>query len=116
MDLFITYQPPCIYHRFTELYMAELEDPPDLKILVAEYLKGLSLTPAQVDGIVKFYLTIKREASKKLVDGTGHKPCYRLETLKLATIHNNLNYTLSDHIINVIVNFNLLSRAHFFWV
>ena len=65
------------YNRFTELYMSELEDTQDLEILVAEYLKGLSVSSSQIDGIVKFYLTIRGEASRKLMDGTVHKPCYR---------------------------------------
>ena len=63
--------------RFTELFVDELEDTSDLRILVAEYLKGLSLTVAQLDGIVNFYLTIRSEVSKKLTDGTGHRPHYR---------------------------------------
>ncbi|KAL4232858.1 AAA ATPase midasin [Mactra antiquata] len=70
-----------IRNRFTELYVDELEDENDLKILVCDYLQGLSLTTAQVDGIVKFYLSIRNEASKKLTDGTGHPPHYSLRTL-----------------------------------
>ncbi|XP_053396218.1 midasin-like isoform X2 [Mercenaria mercenaria] len=72
---------PGIRNRFTELFVDELEDPADLKILVCDYLQGLSLTAGQVDGIVKFYLTIRTEASKKLTDGTGHPPHYSLRTL-----------------------------------
>ena len=69
--------PAGVRNRFTELYVDELQDVADLKILVAEYLKGLSLTAGQVEGIVKFYLNIRQEALKKLTDGTGHKPHYR---------------------------------------
>ena len=61
--------------------MDELEDTQDLKILVADYLKGLSLSADQIDGIVKFYLIAKKEAVKKLTDGTGHRPHYSLRTL-----------------------------------
>ena len=57
--------------------MDELEDVSDLKVLTAEYLKGLSLTSGQIDGIVKFYLHVRTEAVKKLTDGTGHRPHYR---------------------------------------
>ena len=39
--------------RFTEFFVDELEDVPDLKILVINYLDGLGLTSAQVDGIVQ---------------------------------------------------------------
>ena len=69
--------PPGVRNRFTELFVDELEDTADLKILVAEYLKGLSLTAAQIEGIVKFYLNARSEAVKKLTDGTGHRPNYR---------------------------------------
>ena len=64
-------------YRFTEFYVGELEDRSDLKVLVSEYLKGLSLTAGQVEGMVKFYLRIKKQAVKKLTDGTGHRPHYR---------------------------------------
>ena len=69
--------PPGVRNRFTEFYVEELEDISDLKILIAEYLKGLSLSAAQVEGIVKFYMSIRTEAVKKLTDGTGHRPHYR---------------------------------------
>ena len=67
--------------RFTELFVDELEDSQDLKILVSDYLQGLSLSSTQVDGIVKFYLTVRNEAVKKLTDGTGHQPHFSLRTL-----------------------------------
>ncbi|XP_013402851.2 midasin-like [Lingula anatina] len=79
--------PLGIRNRFTEIFVDELESVPDLKILVNEYLKGLSLTAAQVEGIVKFYLTIRNEAAKKLTDGTGHRPHYSLRTLCRALKH-----------------------------
>lgn len=69
--------------RFTELYVQELEDEADLKVLASEYLKGLSLTADQTDGIVKFYLNIKNLAVKKLTDGTGHRPHYRYKIYKI---------------------------------
>ena len=72
--------PPGVRNRFTEFFVDELEDVADLKILIAEYLRGLSLTAAQIEGIVKFYLNIRTEAVKKLTDGTGHRPHYRYKT------------------------------------
>ncbi|XP_046580737.1 midasin-like, partial [Haliotis rubra] len=72
---------PGIRNRFTELYVDELEDTQDLKILTNDYLRGLSLSSSQVDGIVKFYLTVRNEANKRLTDGTGHKPHFSLRTL-----------------------------------
>lgn len=64
--------------RFTEFYVDELEDVQDLKILVSDYLRGLSLTSGQIEGIVKFYLVVREEAVKRLTDGTGHRPHFRL--------------------------------------
>ena len=70
-----------IYFRFTELFVDELEDSQDLKVLVSDYLQGLSLSSGPVDGIVKFYLLVRNEAVKKLTDGTGHQPHFSLRTL-----------------------------------
>ena len=67
--------------RFTELFVDELEDSQDLKVLVSDYLQGLSLSSGQVDGIVKFYLLVRNEAVKKLTDGTSHQPHFSLRTL-----------------------------------
>jgi len=50
---------------------------------VREYLKGLSLSTPQIEGVVKFYLTVKVQAAKNLTDGTGHNPHYRCVTLRL---------------------------------
>jgi hypothetical protein len=40
------------HFRFTELFVDELEDTSDLKILVCDYLQGLSLTAGQVNYIL----------------------------------------------------------------
>ena len=63
--------------RFTELFVDELESATELQVLVAEYLKGLSLSRQQLEGVVKFYLQIRNETVKRLTDGTGHRPHYR---------------------------------------
>ncbi|XP_035827114.1 midasin [Aplysia californica] len=73
--------PAGIRNRFTEFFVEELENSEDLSTLVRDYLQGLSLSPKQVTGIVKFYLTIRGEVADKLTDGTGHKPHYSLRTL-----------------------------------
>ena len=39
--------------RFIEFYVDELEETQDLKILVSSYLRGLSLPPEKLDGIVQ---------------------------------------------------------------
>lgn len=57
--------------------MEDLEDEGDLHILVRHYLEGLSLTGSQIDGIVKFYLYLRRKAVNHLTDGTGQKPHFR---------------------------------------
>ncbi|XP_041350636.1 midasin-like [Gigantopelta aegis] len=70
-----------IRNRFTELFVDELDDTQDLKILVNDYLKGLALAPTHIDGIVRFYLKVRMEAEKHLTDGTGHRPHFSLRTL-----------------------------------
>ena len=67
--------------RFTEFFVDELENPNEIRILVADYLKGLSLAAAQIDGIVKFYGQLRHETIKQLTDGTGRRPHYSLRTL-----------------------------------
>ena len=73
--------------RFTEFYVDELEDVQDLKILVSDYLRGLSLTSGQIVGIVKFYLVVREEAVKRLTDGTGHRPHFRLIFAIVSGLH-----------------------------
>ncbi|KAJ8314873.1 LOW QUALITY PROTEIN: hypothetical protein KUTeg_007023 [Tegillarca granosa] len=70
-----------IRNRFTELYVDELLETQDLKILVNDYLRGLSLTGSQLNGIVKFYTVVRDESIKHLTDGTGHRPHFSLRTL-----------------------------------
>uniref|UniRef100_A0A674DWW2 Midasin n=1 Tax=Salmo trutta TaxID=8032 RepID=A0A674DWW2_SALTR len=73
--------PLGIRNRFTELYVEELENEGDLLILVSDYLKGLNPNKNVINGIISFYLTVRKEATSKLVDGTGHHPHYSLRTL-----------------------------------
>ncbi|KAL3884189.1 hypothetical protein ACJMK2_030409, partial [Sinanodonta woodiana] len=72
---------PGIRNRFTELFVDELEGQQDLKILVGDYLRGLSLSTGQVEGIVKFYQVVRKEAVDRLTDGTGHRPFFSLRSL-----------------------------------
>ncbi|NXT02789.1 MDN1 protein, partial [Jacana jacana] len=67
--------------RFTELYVEELRNEGDLHILIMDYLRGLNVNKTTVQGIVNFYLAVRKEAEAKLVDGTGHRPHYSLRTL-----------------------------------
>ncbi|XP_067097253.1 midasin [Osmerus mordax] len=73
--------PLGIRNRFTELYVEELENESDLRILVSDYLKGLNPSKAVINGIISFYLAVRKEANSHLVDGTGHRPHYSLRTL-----------------------------------
>ncbi|XP_078068621.1 midasin [Mustelus asterias] len=73
--------PPGIRNRFTELYVEELEDEGDLRILVSDYLKGLNVNKKTIQGIIEFYLSVRKETNVKLMDGTGHRPHYSLRTL-----------------------------------
>ncbi|XP_053314521.1 midasin [Spea bombifrons] len=73
--------PPGIRNRFTELYVEELEDENDLQILITDYLRSINASKMTVQGIISFYLTIRKKAVAGLVDGTGHRPHYSLRTL-----------------------------------
>nr|XP_015209182.1 PREDICTED: midasin [Lepisosteus oculatus] len=66
---------------FTELYVEELENETDLRVLVSDYLKGLNVNKTTLGGIISFYLAVRKEANSRLVDGTGHRPHYSLRTL-----------------------------------
>lgn len=43
----------CAHPRFTELYVDELENEGDLRILVSDYLKGLTLQRSVISGIIR---------------------------------------------------------------
>uniref|UniRef100_A0A8C0IUI7 Midasin n=1 Tax=Chelonoidis abingdonii TaxID=106734 RepID=A0A8C0IUI7_CHEAB len=73
--------PPGIRNRFTELYVEELQNEGDLLILIMDYLKGLNVSKNTVQGIMNFYLSVRKESETKLVDGIGHRPHYSLRTL-----------------------------------
>ncbi|XP_041660686.1 midasin isoform X2 [Cheilinus undulatus] len=73
--------PLGLRNRFTELYVEELENEGDLRILVSDYLKCLNSPRSIVSGIISFYLAVRKEANSHLVDGTGHRPHYSLRTL-----------------------------------
>ncbi|KFM76667.1 Midasin, partial [Stegodyphus mimosarum] len=66
--------PAGIRSRFTEFFVQEIDDKIDLTILVQMYLRGLSLNPSVIENVVDFYIFIKKAATEKLNDGTGHHP------------------------------------------
>ncbi|XP_077408316.1 midasin isoform X2 [Vanacampus margaritifer] len=73
--------PLGLRNRFTELYVEELDNEGDLRILVSVYLKSLNPHRSVIDGIISFYLAVRQEATSHLVDGTGRRPHYSLRTL-----------------------------------
>lgn len=73
--------PLGLRNRFTELYVEELENEGDLRILVSDYLKCLNPHRSVISGIISFYLAVRKEACSHLLDGRGHRPHYSLRTL-----------------------------------
>ncbi|XP_046836565.1 midasin isoform X1 [Vespa crabro] len=73
--------PIGLRNRFTEFYVDELTERSDLQLLVHSYLKNMNLSIEKQEAIVKFYLNVRKEAVRTLLDGTGHKPHYSLRTL-----------------------------------
>ncbi|KAJ9587623.1 hypothetical protein L9F63_018944, partial [Diploptera punctata] len=70
--------PPGLRNRFTEFFVDELTEKNDLLLLIGTYLQALSLPFSKLDNLVRFYLSIRKEATMTLTDGTGNKPCYSL--------------------------------------
>ncbi|XP_062266826.1 midasin [Platichthys flesus] len=87
--------PLGLRNRFTELYVDELENEGDLRILVSDYLKYLNPHRNVISGIISFYLAVRKEATTHLVDGTGHRPHYSLRTLCRALKYVAINPCIS---------------------
>ncbi|XP_069830840.1 midasin-like isoform X2 [Dendropsophus ebraccatus] len=83
--------PSGIRNRFTELYVEELENENDLQILIMDYLRGLNANKSIVQGIISFYLTIRKKSVVELMDGTGHRPHFSLRTLCRALRYSAAN-------------------------
>lgn len=83
--------PSSIRSRFSELYVDELLDPIELRLVAARYLDGVlpndGKPPEHTDVIisaVEVYLKCRELAESVLSDGGGHKPRYTLRTLSRA--------------------------------
>ena len=82
---------PSIRSRFTELYVDELLDPVELRVVSSRYLHSV-LPPSDkppehsdiVVSSVNLYLQCRELADQVLVDGAGHKPRFTLRTLARA--------------------------------
>lgn len=73
--------PVGIRNRFTEIFVDELTDEDELRVLVKDYLPELALTNEQICHIVEFYMKIKQLANNVLIDGMGKRPHFSLRTL-----------------------------------
>jgi midasin (ATPase involved in ribosome maturation) len=77
--------------RFTELYVDELLDPLELRIIASRYLSdvvpcndGCPENSETIIVLVDLYLQCRDLADRALVDGNGQKPRYTLRTLSRA--------------------------------
>ena len=82
---------PSFRSRFTEIYVDELLDPMELRVVSSRYLLSVlppSDQPAEHSDIVassiNVYLQCRELAEDVLVDGSGHKPRFTLRTLARA--------------------------------
>lgn len=78
--------PAGLRNRFTEFFVDELNEKNDLLLLVNNYLDALALKGKDLESIVKFYLTVRKETITSLSDGFGHKPHYSLRSLCRALV------------------------------
>lgn len=83
--------PSSIRSRFSELYVDELLDPVELRVVAARYLDGVlpinDKPPEHMEIVVSavdVYLKCRELAETLLSDGGGHKPRYTLRTLSRA--------------------------------
>jgi midasin len=83
--------PLSIRSRFSELYVDELLDPIELRIVAARYLDGVlpleGKSPEHLDVViatVDLYMKCRSLAETTLADGNGHKPRYTMRTLSRA--------------------------------
>ena len=77
--------------RFTEIYVDELRDPVELRMVAARYISNVlpaSDRPPEhthtIISVVDLYLECRDLAERVLVDGSGQKPRYTLRTLARA--------------------------------
>lgn len=83
--------PAGLRNRFTEFFVDELTEKNDLLLLVNSYLEAMSLGQDKLEKIVKFYLTVRKEAQATLCDGLGHKPHFSLRSLCRALVISSKN-------------------------
>lgn len=79
--------------RFTEIFVDELRDPVELRMVAARYISSVlpasDRPPEHTDtiiSVVDLYLQCRELADRVLVDGSGQRPRYTLRTLSRALI------------------------------
>jgi midasin len=82
---------PAIRSRFTEMFVDELLDPVELRVVAGKYISAVlpagDRPPEHTDvvvSVVNLYLHCRDLAERELVDGSGQKPRYTLRTLTRA--------------------------------
>lgn len=81
--------PESLRSRFTSLYVKELVDPLQLRLVASRYIP--ETTEQVLYGVVELYLECRKLAEQSLVDSSGHRPRYTLRTLARAlTAASNL--------------------------
>ena len=79
--------PSSLRARFTELYVDELLDKFELRIIAGKYLSGAITSDGPIQNsrsvirAVDVYLKCRKLAEKHLVDGAGQRPRYTLRTM-----------------------------------
>lgn len=68
--------------RFTEIYVDEMTDPRDLKVVVEELFGDISNAPCE--DIVQLYLACRASSEEHLEDSVGGRPRYSLRSLTRA--------------------------------
>jgi midasin len=73
--------PSSLRNRFTEIFVDELCEKNDLCLMINGYLKNLNPPASLINLIADFYIELKTEFVKKLLNGNGFLPTFSLRTL-----------------------------------
>lgn len=90
---------PWIRNRFTEFFVSELNDTKDLSLIVKSYIDQISSSMDMniIQGIVKFYQTVKCKSNELFLTANDKKPHFNLRCLIRALeyiLYNNQNKIL----------------------
>ena len=79
--------PLSMRSRFTEIFVDELEDPVELRLIAAQYFTGVVTSSSKLEHsdivmkTIEVYIKCRRLAEKSLTDSAGQRPRYTLRTL-----------------------------------